>query len=236
MLVVDGIITNEKKPQEIKLSLAMSKPMAITPVASGASVYVQAADSTYTFEEIPEGSGIYISSNPFRASAGKTYHLTIEYRNTKFTASATMAGITALPAFRFNPEDSALFSYIYEDDAPSMQEVFFDWSDVEGYREKDPGSCKAVQYFYSLETIDISQFLGPAREIVRFPIGTKIHRTKYSLSLEHEYFLRTILLETSWRGGNFDVLPGNSYTNLSEGATGFFGVCMVLHDSSTAGK
>ncbi|MBE9509733.1 MAG: hypothetical protein IMY71_02550, partial [Bacteroidetes bacterium] len=45
----------------------------------------------------------------------------------------------------------------------------------------------------------------------------------------------TMLSETEWKGGVFDVLPGNVYTNLSEGAVGFFAVSTVVSDSTVVG-
>jgi hypothetical protein len=38
-------------------------------------------------------------------------------------------------------------------------------------------------------------------------------------------------METEWSGGVFDVQHGNVNTNLSNGALGFFGVCMVVIDT-----
>ena len=56
---------------------------------------------------------------------------------------------------------------------------------------------------------------------------------KYSLSPQHEEFIRSLLVETQWHGGNFDIEEGNVHTNLSEGALGFFGACSVITYSST---
>ena len=54
---------------------------------------------------------------------------------------------------------------------------------------------------------------------------------KYSLSPEHEKFIRSMLIETSWNGGSFDTEEDNVYTNLSKGALGFFAVSIVLSDT-----
>jgi hypothetical protein len=48
----------------------------------------------------------------------------------------------------------------------------------------------------------------------------------------HAAFIRTLLSETEWRGGLFDVQPGNVQTNLSEGAVGYFAVSTVVGDST----
>jgi len=77
--------------------------------------------------------------------------------------------------------------------------------------------------------------IKPGKETVLFPEGTKILRKKYSLSDDHQKFLRTMLSETEWNWGVFDVLLGNVYTNLSDGAVGFFSVSTVVSDSTVVG-
>jgi hypothetical protein len=44
-------------------------------------------------------------------------------------------------------------------------------------------------------------------------------------------FLRGVLSETDWRGGMFDVLPGNARTNMEGEAIGFFTAADVLRDT-----
>jgi hypothetical protein len=38
-------------------------------------------------------------------------------------------------------------------------------------------------------------------------------------------------METEWSGGLFDVQPGNVTTNLTNGALGYFAVCMIVSDT-----
>ena len=40
-----------------------------------------------------------------------------------------------------------------------------------------------------------------------------------------------MLTETDWRGGVFDVLPGNAKTNLTAGAIGYFTAGEVFRDT-----
>ena len=94
------------------------------------------------------------------------------------------------------------------------------------------GNCSATEYFYTLSTIDVNKTFAPTKEIIYFPSGTTLIRRKYSLSEKHQEFLRSLLMETEWTGGSFDVQHGNVKTNLSNGALGFFAVCMVLSDST----
>jgi hypothetical protein len=87
---------------------------------------------------------------------------------------------------------------------------------------------------YYLNTIDVNQLYNiPETQEVCFPKGTRIIRKKYSLTPEYQEFLRTLLTETSWRGGLFDVESGNVMTNLSNGAVGYFSASTVVSDTIT---
>ena len=86
-------------------------------------------------------------------------------------------------------------------------------------------------YHYTLNSVDVNRIFSPDREHVRFPPGTIVFREKESVSREYEEFLRGVLSETDWRGGVFDVLPGNARTNLSEGAIGYFTAAEVIRDT-----
>jgi hypothetical protein len=60
---------------------------------------------------------------------------------------------------------------------------------------------------------------------------TKIIRTKYAVSPAYREFLRSMLSETEWHGGIFDVQPAPVGTNLSDGAIGFFAVTTIVSDT-----
>jgi hypothetical protein len=68
-------------------------------------------------------------------------------------------------------------------------------------------------------------------EAVRFPPGTIVFREKESVNGQYEEFLRGMVSETDFRGGVFDVLPGNARTNLTEGAIGYFTATQVIRDT-----
>jgi hypothetical protein len=72
-----------------------------------------------------------------------------------------------------------------------------------------------------LNNIDVNTIFGGDREVICFPSGTTIVRKKYGLTESHQSFLRSMLMETDWSGGIFDVQHGNVETNLSNGALGF---------------
>ncbi|HEX8041058.1 MAG TPA: hypothetical protein VF490_18020, partial [Chryseosolibacter sp.] len=86
--------------------------------------------------------------------------------------------------------------------------------------------------FYDLKTIDVNELYKPDKAPFYFPAGSVVIRRKYSVSPEYRSFLRSMLSETEWRGGVFDVERSNVTTNLSKGAVGFFAVCSVVSDTT----
>lgn len=229
-MVVDGIITNELKPQHIKLSLVNSEINKPLQALSGAKVTVNNGTTTYEFTESDPGN--YYSS-PFQAVVGKTYKLSIDYQERTFEASATMVSLTPPGAIKYS-FDAGRLLYKYEPENtsnPAMTEINLDWSNDASYTTLY-GNSKARAYYYTLNDIDANKIFAPEKEIIYFPAGTKITRRQYSLTEEHQAFLRSLLMETEWRGGIFDVQPGNVSSNISNGGLGYFGACTVLKDST----
>lgn len=230
-IVVDGIITSELKPQHISLSSINSEINASKQNLSGAKVSVSTDVSIYTFIESAVNPGHYYSS-PFQAVAGKIYQLKIEYLTNIYEAKATMVPLSPAGPIKFNYDSNKqLYKYEAEySEEPEMIEINLDWSNNPEYTNLY-GNHRALMYYYNLNNIDASKIFAPEREILYFPEGTKIVRQQYSLTEDHQIFLRSLLMETEWRGGIFDVQPGNVKSNISNNGIGFFGVCMTLKDS-----
>jgi hypothetical protein len=114
----------------------------------------------------------------------------------------------------------------------SMVEIWLDWSHLPAFSGQPAGSTRARIVYYTVKSIDVNKIFRPDKERVFFPLGTRVYRRKYSMNPFQEEFVRTMMAETEWRGGWFDVQPGNVQTNLSEGAVGYFSGSMVVADSS----
>lgn len=234
LIVIDGLITNEKKAHLIKLSKSShemnAKPI---PISDALITLVGGVFSDVLYEK-PVGSGNYYTDSTFIGISGHDYTLTISYESNAYYAKANMIPVTQIEAFKhsFNEEKKMhkidWVANAYEPDDPSMYEIILDWSSVAGYENKIPDSCKAVLYYYSLPTLDVNQIFVPESETVYFPKGTIATERKYSLTKEHCEFIRSLLSETRYRGGFFDSSPSNIKTNLSNGAVGFFGACSVI--------
>jgi hypothetical protein len=230
-IVADCILTNEPGPQELRLYRSTStlneEPVGI----SGAVVQISDGSQFFNFTEDPSDPGKYISDVPFRATIGENYRLTLSSGERSDTAYVGMTGITPLGTIDITPADSLYRLVYHESREASMMEVYYDWSAVPDYCA-GYGACQASEVYYTLDNIDAGKVFAPDRQIITFPEKTRIIRRKYSLSPAHQQFVRALLLETEWRGGLFDAEQGNIPTNFSNGVRGWFGVCMVVTDTT----
>jgi hypothetical protein len=232
-VVADCIITNELKRHELKLYQSASQ-MNQNPIGCSGTAELSDGTNSVAFAEDPENPGTYLSNLPFRASAGKTYRLTVSYESDLLsyhdTAYAVMLGVTPLESFE-TAVAGDYFRYVFNPGASHhMLELHYDWSANPEYCEIY-GACEAEEVFYNLGNIDIGKIFAPDRAVIRFPHNTRIIRRKYSLSPAHQEFIRSLLLETEWRGGVFDTEQGNVPTNFRR-MRGWFGACMVVSDTT----
>ncbi|HNW98071.1 MAG TPA: DUF4249 family protein [Bacteroidales bacterium] len=233
IIVVDGMITNEKKEHTIKISFPVDNLNDTAKPVTGAAVVISDFNSVYTLSEQPANSGIYKTSSDFAGIPGTQYTLFISYNNIVYTAKTRL-----LPGIDFHPllyemnTDNGLFyittvSSNYNAKHYAIWEILLDWSNVEGYQQCNPDSCKKRLLYYTLPTIDVSQTFAPSVEKIYFPTGTLITERRYSITEEHAQFIRAMLSETNWTGGFFDSSHSNVPTNISNGAIGFFSACGV---------
>lgn len=233
LIVVEGILTNEKIRHSIKLSKPYLKQNEMPEPISGATVYIITNDSVpeiINTNEFPQGSGHYLT-NSIRAVSGKIYTLVIKYNFKEYRASASQPPIEALDnPLSYKPVSDATYTlnFVPSGNEPNYIKYFLDWRLTDYCINQD--SCQALQIFYDLKNIDINEQFKPDQEVVIFPKGTTVIRKKYSVSDEYRAYLRGMLSETAWRGGYFDVYQANPPTNLSDGAIGFFTVSTVLSD------
>jgi len=232
-LIVDGIITNEYKNQTVNLSLSVQNLNNSAETVSDANITISDGEQTYSFHEdtIP---GTFISNIKFTAVVNKTYTLNIDYNDKNYFAEANIYPVSISDPLPYKQIPDTGLYYIASEIAEfnpyesAMYEVILNWSEVTGYENLPANETSAHLFYYNLKTIDVSQIFAPDNEIVIFPHGTSMIQKKYSLCPEHEDFIRSILIESQWHGGNFDIEEGNIYTNLSEGALGFFGASSVI--------
>ncbi|NNF20562.1 MAG: DUF4249 domain-containing protein [Saprospiraceae bacterium] len=233
LLIVEALITNEKTTHLVKLSHTNPESNGGFNPASGATVVISDGVTNELLLEFPAGSGLYFTSSDFRALFGRPYFLFIQYNGKNYSAADA-----SVPGQPFNNEavykesDNGLYTLNFSGgEDPSMTRYFMNWTQSPNCETSNDG-CLAKVIYYDLKTVDVNQNFRPEKEIVYFPKETIILRKKYSLSEPYRQFLRSMLSETEWRGGYFDIQRGNVLTNMSEGAVGFFAVSTVVTDST----
>ncbi len=230
VIVVDALMTSELKQQEVKIYSSVTQLNEPQIGIRGAQVRLIREGEERIFSESTDIIGLYISDSAFRISTGVRYSLIVEVGATVDTAVSEMVAISRLPKYDIAAYDSLYHFVYYDDNQPSMTDLHYNWSSNPDYCSSY-GSCEALETFYTLNSIDAVDIFAPEKQVIPFPKGTEIIRKKYSLSPEHQAFIRSLLIETEWRGGIFDVEQGNVPTNFKHGTKGWFGLCMVLSDT-----
>ena len=234
LLVVEGKISSELKQHEVKLTRPLYEMNGTVEPVRGAQVEIYDGRVLYSFSEDPEQAGIYRTDSLFAAVLNQYYQLRILYEDKRITAVTFMREVEPFQDMNVHRVQSApplLEAYISDSNEPSIVRVELDWSQVQGYKLLPDSATHAVIYHYTLNGVDVNKIFKPAQEHVRFPPGTIVFREKESVNPWYGEFLRGILSETDWRGGMFDVLPGNARTNMEGEAIGFFTAADVLRDT-----
>ena len=236
-IVVDGIFTNVKRSHLIRITKSVSELNEAPKSVSGAFVTIYNGDSIHILTESPENSGIYKTDSNYIALLNKIYRLQILYEGERYTASARMIPVTPFKKLSYTYNSNNNLYYIdsvsrsFSSRESAMYEVIIDWSHLPDYADLPFIEKRAVLYYYTLKTIDISQVFASEKETVYFPKGARILERKYSLAPQHAEFIRSLLSETEWRGGFFDVTQANVHTNISNGGLGYFGASTVIIDT-----
>ncbi len=236
-LVVEGILTNEIRRQEIRLSLSYDGLGDVPPPVADAAVQVKVRNQSYPFARIPSQDGLYRSLIPFQVFPNLTYTLDIEWEGQTYQASSELSSVAPLPAIEFTPltqnRDSlilATFAPIYNGNQQAMYEVNVDWSHL-----SDVGLTKARMLYYTFSSFDAGALSPSVRDTVVFPTGSIVIAKKFGLNDDFANYLRALVIETDWNGGLlFYSAPASLPTNISNGGLGFFSACAVVSDTIIA--
>lgn len=231
LLAVEGVLTNENISHTIILTFPYKMMNSKAAPVSGATVQILEGNSiTYTLSEVPAGSGHYVT-HAFRAVFGTAYTLWIQYQGKEYFAQDSSVPVEPLPDldyYKVNDQYSLAFNESGQN--ASYIDHHIDWTTT---ADCLPGNtCEGRIVFYDLKTIDVNEIYKPGKTDFLFPVNSTIIRKKYSVSSAYRTFLRSMLSETEWRGGLFDVERANATTNLSAGAIGFFAVTSVVSDTT----
>ena len=234
LIVVEGKITSETKRHEVKLSWPLYEMNGTPEPVTAAQVEIFDGSQLHSFPEDPENPGTYRSDSLFAAQLNQFYQLRILHEDRRITAVSNMREVSPFQFMNVNPVQSdppLLEAYIRDSDEPAILRLELDWSHLPGYDTLPDTENHAVIYHYTLNGVDVNKIFKPPQEHVRFPPGTIVFREKESVTAWYGEFLRGVLSETDWRGGMFDVLPGNARTNMVGEAIGFFTAADVIRDT-----
>ena len=234
LMVVEGKITSEEKRHEVMLTWPLYEMNGTPEPVRGALVEIFDGRVDWSLSEDPLRPGTYLSDSVFAGEKNQYYQLRIAYESRRITAVTYMREVgpfQAMSAYPVQEDPPLMEAYISDSDEPSVVRLELDWSQVSGYDTLPEASTHAVLYHYTLNGVDVNKFFKPAQEKVRFPPGTTVYREKESVNAGYGEFLRGMLSETDWRGGMFDVLPGNARTNMVGEAIGYFTAADVIRDT-----
>ena len=234
ILVVEGIVTNEKINHRIKLSHPYISQSKKSVPATGAMVSITNGVDSVSLTEFPTGSGEYYTPK-VRAVFGETYTLLIRYNGKEYLAKDSAVPVGPMQVLEYSKVGDLYTLNFHE----SGQDPYFidhtiTWKNTASCIIGS--SCEGRIVFYDLKTIDVNEIFKPEKQKFNFPVNSIVIRKKYSVSAAYQTFLRSVLSETEWRGGVFDVQRANATTNLSYGAIGFFAVSTVVTDTTIVVK
>lgn len=232
LLVVEAVLTNENKNHKITLTHPYQSLNGSSKPASGATVsIVEGSNTVYNTVENPSGSGEYYSEN-MTAVFGRAYTLLIQYQGKSYFAVSGSVPVEPLAPLAYQRASEDNYRLVIKDTGsePNYVDHSISWTNTSYCL---PGNvCDGRIVYYDLKTIDVNAIFKPDQVDFVFPVGTVIIRRKYAVSPGYKVFLRSMLSETEWRGGIFDIQRANVATNLSEGAIGYFAVSTVVSDTT----
>ncbi|MEQ8927460.1 MAG: DUF4249 family protein [Fulvivirga sp.] len=234
LIVVEGLMTNELRRHRVKITRPYaSQNETPKPVSDAFVAIVDSDEDVIVLEEDPIGSGEYYTI-PVRAVFGKFYLLIIRHRGKEYRAFDTppggqFLGDVALDTAVIN--GSLHYSLEYQESGTVANYVThdIDWSTTPNCSTQE--SCEGRVVFYDLKNIDVQEIFAPEKEEFYFPTGSTVIRRKHTVSDRYKEFLRSLLSETEWRGGFFDVTKDDIPTNVEGGAVGFFATVTVDVDT-----
>lgn len=234
-LVVEGILTDELMFQNIRLSLSSDALNGAVQGVDNASVQVEVNGAIIAFAADSSTPGLYTSEIPFAVLDHLTYRLQVIWEDELYTAASELSTVAPMPAIRFLPyggTDSLRFDEfapLYNANQQAMYEMNVDWSHLTNEEE-----AAAKLLFFTFNTIDVSALIRPVQDTVRFPRGSRVIARKYGLNDDFAAYMRSLAIETYWRGGVFYGAAASLPTNISNDGLGFFSTCAVLTDTLIA--
>lgn len=234
-LVVEAILTNQRKIQQVRLSSSFSDINSPPMPVDDATVWITDGADQVEFRKTVVVKGLYVSKLPFAAGKDREYTIHILWNGVEYEATAKLSFVAPLEDITFEETedgDSLMIKQIgpvYHPLQQAMYEILIDELPINPFSTQD-----ARLFYYTFSTIDASQLFLPSQEKFAFPKESLVIVHKYGLDSGFADFLRSLVMETQWQGGFFDEASASLNSNISNGALGYFSVCAVVSDTLIA--
>ncbi len=245
-LVVDGIITNETKAHQVKLSYSSQYNSSVIPLVENAVVQITDGTNRYLLQEI--GNGIYETDPLVQGEIGKTYTLEISLQNGEdYRAQSTMQAIGNIDSLRVELfteeiEDGVEELYGIYADALILSEYFMIETKVNGQKY---GTIRDIRHeetrFYANGRLVDEEVNTLNKEDSSLVDGNNTVTIRMS-SIDQNYqeFLNGFNAQLNrgddGLGGLFEGPAANVPSNINNGALGAFGAFAVTEKNIIINK
>lgn len=247
-VVIEGGVTSERTRHQIRLSRTggVTGPVEMETI-SGATVQITFENETITFNESDSIDGVYVSDT-IQLHPGIEYSLEVVVDGEVYQATDYMQyaepfdPIIAEPipdgttlfgsnnkGFYFislpgNFGGGKAFIYYLEIEVPNNWKDDFPYPLPPRYITNPPAFTTSDTSYLVHPSLEISALFEYGKtEIWGYPLGTNLRERQYMVSANYYDYLRSVLLETDWRGINFlQAVPANVPTNISNNGLGYF--------------
>ena len=233
--VVEAILTNEMKHQQILLSLSFNELNGHPTPIPDAQITVTVNNTVYPFIHQAQQPGQYLSEAPFQVFAKLDYQLDIQWQGQSYQATSQLSNVAPIQKMNFiqagmdSLRIDPSFAPVINQNQQTLHEVYVDWAHL---TSQPPNQAKLL--YFTFNSVDPSQIVRPQTDTVTFPIGSIITVKKYGLNDDYAGYLRSLALETQWKGGLLYGPSASLPSNISNGGLGFFSTCAVLTDTIIA--
>ncbi len=245
LLVVDGQISNEFKKHEVSLSSSgFFNDTSSHRMISGAFLTISDGLNTYSLQE--EQPGHYFTDS-IQGIPGRVYTLEIQYEDNIYMATDTMPSLpTEFEPISFN-QDRAFRELEYRRHQfgftkANKWELFVIQENIDSLPFEVDISRRGLQVgvdvfppltyrftYFTHSNIEVNGLLNfEIPHFYGFNPSFHVIQKKYNLSDSYYEYLRSLFMETEWRGTLFPSTPANVKGNISNGALGFFNTSSVV--------
>ena len=226
-LIIEGYITNQPGPYQVKITQSVSY-FSNNPYPIIDNAFVTLSDNTGQADTLLyQGNGVY-ATNSFTGIQGRFYYLTVTVNGKVYTAESLMLPMVSIDALTYGFKEASphykagYFPTLKAQDDPAYTNYYLIRGFKNGQEQRRPED--SVLNFVVL--IDYT-FNGNQlnRELTfRYDIADTAAVELYTLDYNGYQFYLTLQQQlTSGASPFFSTQPGNIKTNITNGATGYFG-------------